>query len=171
MVCGQFWGRKWLRQFYGRLEKVRSFCSSIPIRSLVLRGGVFWVLGGWPILFFGREDFSERKNSFEAGNRSKLRNLLVIFHCTLKSYVLALRCLVSVSTRFLASAMALAEKLRDFNALPRSSSFWALFCPTICTKSSGPFLVKFSQYFRPSLGNLSQFQRQFKTMLVNFNQV
>ena len=36
-----------MRQFYGRLEFLRSFCrkTSMSIKFLVL-GGVFWVLGG-----------------------------------------------------------------------------------------------------------------------------
>ena len=30
IFCPQFWGRKWLRQFYGRLEKMRSLCRKKP---------------------------------------------------------------------------------------------------------------------------------------------
>ena len=46
--CPQLWGQKWLRQFYGRLEKMRSFGrkTSMSIKFLVLRGGGyfgFWV--------------------------------------------------------------------------------------------------------------------------------
>ena len=44
----QFWGRKWLRQFEGHLEKLRSF--SMPIKFLVLGGGgifaFFWGAAG-----------------------------------------------------------------------------------------------------------------------------
>ena len=37
----QFWGRKWLRQFYGRLAIFGSFCwkTPMPIKFLVLWGG------------------------------------------------------------------------------------------------------------------------------------
>ena len=43
----QFWGRKRLRQFYGRLEKcVRSAGKTLSIKFRVLGGGVFWVWGG-----------------------------------------------------------------------------------------------------------------------------
>ena len=60
MFCPQFWGRKWLRQFYGRLEFLRSFCRKNPAHKIPRfgEGGGFWVLGGGvPILFYGREDF------------------------------------------------------------------------------------------------------------------
>ena len=30
LFCPQFWGWKWLRQFYGRLEKLHSFCRKPP---------------------------------------------------------------------------------------------------------------------------------------------
>ena len=30
IVSPQFWGQKWLRKFYGRLEKLRSFCRNTP---------------------------------------------------------------------------------------------------------------------------------------------
>ena len=48
IFCTQFWGRKWLREFYGRLECLRSFCrnTSMPINFLLLGGRVYWVLGG-----------------------------------------------------------------------------------------------------------------------------
>ena len=59
-----FWGQKWLCQFYGRLEKLRSFCRkkpSMPIKFLVL-GGAFWVFwggggGGEPTLFLWARGF------------------------------------------------------------------------------------------------------------------
>ena len=40
-MCPQFCGRKWLRQFYGRLECLCSFCrrTSMSIKFLVSRGG------------------------------------------------------------------------------------------------------------------------------------
>ena len=64
IFCLQFWGRKWLRQFYGRLEKcVRSAGKAMSIKFLVLGGGVIWVWGGGGgkcrLYFYGREDFSE----------------------------------------------------------------------------------------------------------------
>ena len=38
----KFWGWKWLRQFYGRVEEVHSFCrkTAMPIKFLVLGGGI-----------------------------------------------------------------------------------------------------------------------------------
>ena len=44
----QFWGRKWLRQFYGRLVFFGSFCwrNPMPIKFLVLGGQGFWGAGG-----------------------------------------------------------------------------------------------------------------------------
>ena len=41
MFCPQFWGRKWLHQFYGHLEKMPSFCrkTSMSIKFLVFGGG------------------------------------------------------------------------------------------------------------------------------------
>ena len=50
MFCPEFWGWKWLRQVYGRLEKLRSFCrnTDMPKKSSFWGGGVilgFW--GGW----------------------------------------------------------------------------------------------------------------------------
>ena len=53
IFCLQFSSQKWLHQFYGCLE-LCSFCrkASMPIKFLVLGGGVFWVLWwGVPILF------------------------------------------------------------------------------------------------------------------------
>ena len=46
--CPQFWGRKWVRQFYGRLEFLLSFCRkiSMSIKFLVLGGGHFGFGGG-----------------------------------------------------------------------------------------------------------------------------
>ena len=48
MFCPQFSGWKWLRQFYGRLEKcvLSAGKKPFPIKFCVLGGGVFWVLGG-----------------------------------------------------------------------------------------------------------------------------
>ena len=63
MFCPQFWGRKWLCQFYGRLEKCvhsagKNHAHKIPrFRG----GGVFWVFWGGGgkcrFYFYGREDF------------------------------------------------------------------------------------------------------------------
>ena len=61
----QFWGRKWLRQFYGRLAFFGSFCwkTPVPIKILLLGGGGFGFLrrGEWKCQFhfYGREDFSD----------------------------------------------------------------------------------------------------------------
>ena len=66
-LCPQFWGRKWLRRFYGHLEKLRSFCrkTAMPIKFLVLGGGVFgFFFGGvCRFYFYGREDFSDEKQT------------------------------------------------------------------------------------------------------------
>ena len=63
-LCPQFWGRKWLREFYGRLEKKRPFCRKSHVhKSPRFRGGgILGFLGGGevPIYFYGREDFSEK---------------------------------------------------------------------------------------------------------------
>ena len=61
MFCPQFWGRKWLRQFYGRLKKLRSFCrkTSMPIKFLVLGEGIldfFWG-GECRFIFMGARIF------------------------------------------------------------------------------------------------------------------
>ena len=61
--CPQFWGRKWLCQFYGRLEKMRSICRKTYVHKIprFRGGGVFWVLGrgggGVPILFLWARGF------------------------------------------------------------------------------------------------------------------
>ena len=48
-VCPQFWGRKWLHQFYGRLEKMRLFCRKNHVREIPR---FFWGGGGY-FGFFG----------------------------------------------------------------------------------------------------------------------
>ena len=56
IVCPQFWDRKWLRQFYGRLEFLHSFCrkTSMPIKYLLLGGRRhFGILGGADLTFMG----------------------------------------------------------------------------------------------------------------------
>ena len=69
----QFWGRKWLRQFYGRLEEMPSFLrkTSMPIKLLRFRRGswgggylfIFFLGGGkCRFYFYGREDFRGQKN-------------------------------------------------------------------------------------------------------------
>ena len=58
--CPQFWGRKWLREFYGRLEKrVLSAGKPMSIKFLVLGGGGILGLGGGevPILFLWARGF------------------------------------------------------------------------------------------------------------------
>ena len=57
IFCPQFWGRKWLRQFYGRLEKcVLSAGKPMSIKFLLLGGGGFWG-GECRFCFYGRKDF------------------------------------------------------------------------------------------------------------------
>ena len=47
MFCPQFWGRKWLRQFYGHLEKCALSAGKTHAHKIPpFWGGVFWVLGG-----------------------------------------------------------------------------------------------------------------------------
>ena len=64
IFCPHFWGRKWLRQFYGRLEKcVLSAGKTMPIKFLVLGGGgyfgFFGVGGGSAdFIFMGARIFS-----------------------------------------------------------------------------------------------------------------
>ena len=60
MFCPQFWGRKWLRQFYGHLEQNAFFMQEKPmsIKFLLLGGGGgFWGGGGVPILFLWARGF------------------------------------------------------------------------------------------------------------------
>ena len=65
IFCPQFWGRKWVRQFYGRLEYLLSFCRKKLHVHKIPRfrgGGVFWVFfwgGECRFYFYGRGDFSE----------------------------------------------------------------------------------------------------------------
>ena len=72
--CPQFWGRKWVRQFYGRLEFLLSFCrkTSTSIKSLVLGGGgIVGFFGGGGegrLYFFGRGDFSDSERQGVFGN-------------------------------------------------------------------------------------------------------
>ena len=59
-------GPEWLRQFYGRLEKcVRSAGKSHVHKIPRFGGGYFGFGGGLPILFYGREDFSEESKFIE----------------------------------------------------------------------------------------------------------
>ena len=45
--CPQFWGWKWVRQFYGRLEECVLSAGKPHVHKLPrFRGGVFWVWGG-----------------------------------------------------------------------------------------------------------------------------
>ena len=61
--CPQLRGRKWLRQFYGRLGLFGSFCQEktpMLIKFFVLgAGGYFLGGGGVPIFSTGCRDFSE----------------------------------------------------------------------------------------------------------------
>ena len=68
----QFWGQKWLSQFYGRLAICGSFCwkTPMPIKFLLL-GGVLGFLGGGvevPILFLWARGFFRKreKSAFSA---------------------------------------------------------------------------------------------------------
>ena len=67
--CPQFWGRKWLPQFCGHLEKLRSFCrnTSMPIKFLVLGGGGgdfgFWGGGSVDFIFVGARIFLNQNRS------------------------------------------------------------------------------------------------------------
>ena len=46
-ICLQLWGRKWLRQFYGHLEKMRSTCRKNHAHKIPrFRGGGILGLGG-----------------------------------------------------------------------------------------------------------------------------
>ena len=47
-LCPQFWGRKWLRQFYGHLEKCVLSAGKAPVHKIsrFRGGGVFRVLSG-----------------------------------------------------------------------------------------------------------------------------
>ena len=62
IFCSQFWGRQWLRQFYGRLEKCvlsarKTHAHKIPrFRG---GGGILGFKGGGWFYFYGREDFSD----------------------------------------------------------------------------------------------------------------
>ena len=69
IVCPQFWGQKWLRQFYGGLEKMRPFCRKNHVHKIPrFRGGGYFGFGGGGgecrFYFYGREDFSESKRPF-----------------------------------------------------------------------------------------------------------
>ena len=56
--CPQFWGRKWLRQFYGRLEKCVLSAGKNHVRKIPpFRGGGFTGGGGVPILFLWARGF------------------------------------------------------------------------------------------------------------------
>ena len=61
--CPQFWGRKWLRQFYGHLENMPSFCRrNLRVHKIPrFRGGYLGVFRGGgvkvPILFLWARGF------------------------------------------------------------------------------------------------------------------
>ena len=56
IFCPRFWGGRRLRQFYGHLQKMRSFCrkNPMPIKFLVWGGGIFgfWGRGEEVPIFF-----------------------------------------------------------------------------------------------------------------------
>ena len=63
--CPQFWGRKWLRQFYGYVEKLRSFCKKTHVHKIPRfrgGGGILGFGGGGGkcrFYFYGRKDFAD----------------------------------------------------------------------------------------------------------------
>ena len=64
IFCPQFWGRKWLREFYGRPAKNASFLQeNLHVHKIPRfrgRGGYFGLGGGkCRFYFYGRGDFSE----------------------------------------------------------------------------------------------------------------
>ena len=76
------WGRKWLRQFYGRLEKMRPFCRKTHVHKILrFRGGGilgFWGGGGkCRFYFYGRADFSDKNFIFRLFLRPKLRGQIL----------------------------------------------------------------------------------------------
>ena len=71
IFCPQFWGRKLLRQFYGRQKKCAlSAGKTMSIQFRVLgEGGEFGVLGWGECRFYfnGREDFFSKKSQIRGG--------------------------------------------------------------------------------------------------------
>ena len=63
VFCSQFRGRKWRRQFYGHLEKLRPFCRKSHVHKIPrFRGGGYFGFfggggGGVPILFLWARGF------------------------------------------------------------------------------------------------------------------
>ena len=63
-VCPQFWGQKWVRQFYGHLEKMRSFCRKNHVRKIPLFwGGVLGGGGSADFIFMGARIFLKGRRS------------------------------------------------------------------------------------------------------------
>ena len=63
-ICPQFWGRKWLRQFYGRLQKCALSAGKAHVHKIPpFRGGGILGFGGGGgecrFYFYGREGFSD----------------------------------------------------------------------------------------------------------------
>ena len=85
--CPQFWGRRWLRQFYGHLEKTPSFCRKTYVYKIPrFGGGVFWVWGGGgsaDFIFMGARIFLKFKVSREC-----LRSVWSTFFLTLRGQFL-----------------------------------------------------------------------------------
>ena len=69
IVCLQFWGRKWRRQFYGRLEKcVLSAAKTHAHKSPLLEGGYLGFWGGEvPIVFLWARGFLWNSKKLEYG--------------------------------------------------------------------------------------------------------
>ena len=61
VVSPQFWGRKWVRQFYGRLEKCVLSAEKTHVHKIPRfgGGGILGLAGGGecPFYFYGRADF------------------------------------------------------------------------------------------------------------------
>ena len=87
IFCPQFWGWKWLRQFYGRLKNAFFLQEkAMSIKFLVLGGGGIWVFFGGEcrFYFYGREDFSETCKLRHASVFSTHSDTQAVpaFHCT-----------------------------------------------------------------------------------------
>ena len=117
IICPQFWGRKWVRQFYGRPEKMRSFCRKSHVHKIPrFRGGGFWVFfgGGVPILFLWARGFFWIYEIIILMSCHHLEETPVVdlsflsINCSKQTEGL---CWTNLRNPFLASTFALAETL------------------------------------------------------------
>ena len=98
-----------MRQFYGRLEFLLSFCrKTLHVHKIPrFRGRAFWVLGGGGgecrFYFYGRRDFSEWHN--ESGSCAAIFGMLRCRSCTATFVFLQCAC------HFDQSCAAASEKL------------------------------------------------------------